>query len=77
METTVFAARNQLSALLRLAERGEEVIIRRGRGPSAKSFRLIAVDAAPPRTLTPDPRWAGQVVYRDADLFASEWQDEA
>ena len=76
METTVLAARNNLSALLRRAEHGEEVIIRRGRGPNAKAFRLVAIEPVPRRNLKPDPRWAGKIIYRDEDIWASEWKDE-
>jgi antitoxin (DNA-binding transcriptional repressor) of toxin-antitoxin stability system len=75
METTVLAAKNQLSKLLRHAERGEQVIIRRGRRGTA--FQLIALTGDGERTLMPDPRWARAIKFRDADVWASEWKDEA
>jgi antitoxin (DNA-binding transcriptional repressor) of toxin-antitoxin stability system len=75
METTVLKAKNQLSELLRRAELGEEVIIRRGAG--GKAFRLAPVEPAPQRrTLDPDPAWSGRIAYRDEDLFESEWRDD-
>ena len=72
----MLVARNKLSTLLRMAEQGEEVIIRRGRGPNAKGFRLIAIEAPIRRTLTPDPRWAGKIAYRDEDILETEWSEE-
>jgi antitoxin (DNA-binding transcriptional repressor) of toxin-antitoxin stability system len=77
METTVLSARNQLSALLRRAENGEEVIIRRGRGPEARAFQVIALCPASGRSLKPDPRWAGKISFRDEDIWASEWSGDA
>ena len=75
METTVLKAKNQLSELLRRAERGEEIIIRRG--PKGKAFRLSPVEPRENlRSLEPDPAWKDAIVYRDEDLFASEWRDE-
>ena len=43
---TVHRAKTQLSRLIAAAERGEEIVIARGRTPVA---RLIRVDAKPPR----------------------------
>ena len=77
METTVLAARNSLSALLRRVEQGEEVVIRRGRGPQAKAFRLIVVEPPRRRTLRADPRWKGKIAYKDEDIWASEWSGES
>jgi antitoxin (DNA-binding transcriptional repressor) of toxin-antitoxin stability system len=74
METTVLAAKNQLSKLLRHAERGEQVIIRRGRRGAA--FQLVALAGGGERTLKPDPRWARAIRFRDTDIWASEWKDE-
>ena len=74
METTVLQAKNQFSLLLRQAERGEEVIIRRGKGGQA--FRLTAIIPSTRRVLTPDVRWARKVKFRDEDVWASEWKDE-
>jgi len=75
METTVLQAKNRLSELMRRAEHGEEVIIRRG--PKGKAFRLAPVEPCEtPRTLDPNPRWQKTIVYRDQDLFESEWQEE-
>jgi antitoxin (DNA-binding transcriptional repressor) of toxin-antitoxin stability system len=73
METTVLKAKTELSKLLRHAERGEQVIIRRGRG--GKAFQLTALGGGANRTLKPDPRWAGKIKFRDADIWASEWKD--
>jgi prevent-host-death family protein len=75
VETTVLKAKNRLSELMRRAERGEEVIIRRG--PNGKAFRLAPVEPfETPRTLDPNPRWQKAIAYRDEDLFESEWQEE-
>lgn len=74
METTVLQAKNNLSALLRAAEAGQEVVIRRGRRGAA--FKIVPVGTAPVRTLTPDPRWKGKIAYRDEDMWASEWNGE-
>lgn len=74
METTVLQAKNQLSKLLRCAERGEEVIIRRGRG--GKAFQLKAVEVNQRRTLKPDPRWGPKIKFRDADIWASKWKSK-
>lgn len=76
MEMTVLKAKSNLSELLRRAEDGEEVLIRRGQ--KGRLFRIVPVAASPRRTLEPDPRWKGKISYRDADIWASEWEgDEA
>lgn len=73
METTILAAKNQLSLLLRKAEAGEEVFIRRGtKGPL---FQITSVVPVKSRTLAPDPRWKNQIRYEDADIWESEWKD--
>ena len=74
METTVLKAKNTLSDLLRRAEAGEEVLIRRGRkGPL---FRVVQVKAGPRRSLRANPAWKSGTHYRDEDIWASEWKDE-
>ncbi len=74
METTVFEAKNQLSKLLRRAEAGGAVYIRRGRnGPL---FRIVPVSAEKERTLVPDPRWKGRIAYTDEAIWESEWEDK-
>ena len=75
METTVLEAKNNLSKLLRHAERGGEVVIRRGRGGTA--FRLTAVGPAKTRTLKPNPRWVGKIKFKDEDIWASEWAGDS
>lgn len=75
MEVTVLVAKNRLSELLRRAERGEEVLIRRGR--KGDLFRLSPAKPKVRRTLTPDPRWAGKISYTDESIWESEWKDEA
>lgn len=74
METTVLQAKNSLSKLLRQAERGEQVIIRRGRG--GRAFLLTAAEVPAARTLAPNPRWAGKIKFKDDDVWASEWSAE-
>ena len=74
VETTVLQAKNQLSKLLRHAERGEEVIIRRGKG--GKAFQLTALAVASRRSLKPNARWVQTIKFRDEDIWASEWKDE-
>lgn len=75
MEMTVLQAKNNLSKLLRHAERGGEVVIRRGAG--GKTFRLMAVEATSARTLKPNPRWTGKIKFKDEDIWASEWRDDS
>jgi antitoxin (DNA-binding transcriptional repressor) of toxin-antitoxin stability system len=74
MEMTVLKAKSNLSELLRRAESGEEVLIRRGR--NGRMFRIVALKRDRQRTLTPDPRWKGRIGYEDADIWASEWKAE-
>lgn len=74
METTVLEAKNRLSDLLRKAETGQEVIVRRGaRGPR---FRTVPLAPAAKRTLAQDPRCKGKIAYKDEDVWASEWKEE-
>lgn len=73
METTVLAAKNQLSLLLRKAEAGEEVFIRRGaKGPL---FQITTVVRPQSRTLTPDPRWKNKIRYEDEAIWESGWKE--
>ena len=74
METTVLKARNSLSLLLRKAEMGEEVLIRRG--GSGPRFRIVRVDEPVKRTLDPDPRWKDRIAFKDEDVWACEWKEE-
>jgi len=74
METTVLKARNSLSLLLRKAEKGEEVLIRRG--GSGPRFRIVRVEEPVKRTLDPDPRWKHRIAFKDEDVWASEWKEE-
>lgn len=60
---TVHQAKTNLSKLLRKAERGEDVIIARGKTPVAK---LVAV--APKKKRVPG-RWKGKIWYTP-DAFA-------
>ena len=74
METTVLKAKNNLSLLLRKAEEGEEVVIRRGvRGTS---FRIVRVEEPVRRTLAPDPRWKDRIAFKDEGVWESEWKEE-
>ncbi|MEN9813833.1 MAG: hypothetical protein RL479_2519 [Verrucomicrobiota bacterium] len=75
METTVLKAKNNLSDLLRRAERGEEIIIRRG--PRGRAFRLSPVRERSRRSLTPNPRWVQGIAFKDEDIWASEWREGA
>lgn len=74
METTVLKAKNSLSELMRRAERGEEVLIRRG--INGRAFRLAPVRDQTRRTLAPNPRWAKAIHFKDEDIWASEWREE-
>lgn len=75
MDFTVFKAKSNLSSLLRRAERGEAVYIRRGRnGPR---FRILPESDRPRRTLEADPSWKGKVEYKDEAIWESEWREEA
>lgn len=66
---TVHQAKTNLSKLLRKAERGEEVIIARGKTPVAK---LVAV--APKKKRVPG-RWKGKIWYTP-DAFAPMSKEE-
>jgi len=74
METTVLKAKNSLSLLLRKAEAGEEVVIRRGR--NGIKFRIVRIKESAKRTLEPDPRWKHRIAFEDEDIWESEWKDE-
>jgi len=75
MEVTVHKAKTQLSALLKSAESGEEVIIRRGTyGPG---FRLsLLPDEQPKRVMESKPEWKKAISYQDEDIWESEWEEE-
>jgi hypothetical protein len=75
MEVTVLKAKNQLSELMRRAERGEEIIIRRGL--NGKAFRLALEEPVEkPRRLEPHRGWKKAIAYRDEDLFESNGRKE-
>lgn len=74
MDVTVLKAKSNLSALLRKAEAGEPVYIRRGR--KGARFRIVPEQALPRRTLAADPQWQGQVAYEDEAIWESEWSDD-
>jgi hypothetical protein len=74
VETTVLKAKNSLSLLLRKAEKGEEVLIRRG--SSGTRFRIVRVEEPVKRTLEPDPRWKNRIAFKDEDVWESEWKEE-
>jgi hypothetical protein len=64
-----------LSSLLKRAEEGEEVIIRRG--TYGKGFLLtILPDQYPKRSLEPKPEWKGKISYSDEEIWESEWEGE-
>lgn len=75
METTVLKAKNQLSELLRKAEEGEEILIRRGR--KGRLFRIVPVREPSRRTLAVHPQFKGKVLFKDEDIWASEWKEDA
>lgn len=66
---TVHQAKTNLSKLLRKAERGEDVIIARGKTPVAK---LVAI--APKKKRVPG-RWKGKIWYTP-DAFAPMSKEE-
>lgn len=73
MDVTVLKAKSSLSALLRRAEAGEPIFIRRGRnGPR---FRIVPERDVPRRSLEANPQWKGKVVYEDEAIWESEWSD--
>jgi antitoxin (DNA-binding transcriptional repressor) of toxin-antitoxin stability system len=74
METTVLKAKNNLSLLLRKAEQGEEVLIRRG--SSGTRFRIVRVEDPVKRTLAPDPQWKDRIAFKEEDVWESEWKEE-
>lgn len=75
MESTVLEAKNNLSQLLRRAEAGEPVFIRRGRkGPR---FRIVPETRNEDRSLEPNPKWASAIRYDDQAIWESEWKEEA
>ena len=75
MEMTVFKAKSNLSSLLRRAEAGEPVYIRRGL--EGTRFRIIPDRELPKRSLEADPQWKGKVAYEDEAIWESEWRDES
>ena len=75
MDFTVLNAKNNLSSLLRRAETGEPVYIRRGRkGPR---FRVVPEPQSEERVLEPNPKWAKGIRFEDAAIWESEWKDES
>lgn len=74
MEMTVHKAKTQLSSLLKKAENGEEVIIRRG--IYGQAFRIVPIMEPATRCLEPLAEWPGETVYTDEDIWASEWEEE-
>jgi len=75
VDTTVLKAKSNLSSLLRRAEAGEAVFIRRGRkGPR---FQIILKGEVPKRNLEADPQWKGKVAYQDEAIWESEWREES
>lgn len=74
METTVLKAKSNLSALLRRAEAGEDVYIRRGR--NGRRFRIVPERDTAKRNLEASPEWKGKVAYEDEAIWESEWSEE-
>jgi len=75
MDTTVLKAKSNLSSLLRRAEAGEAVFIRRGRkGPR---FRILLEGEVPKRNLEADPQWKGKIAYEDEAIWESEWTGDS
>jgi prevent-host-death family protein len=62
---TVHKTKTYLSKLLRKVEKGEEVIIARGKKPVAK---IVSLDGDKPKKRIPG-RWKGKLSYAD-DAFA-------
>ncbi|MDA3873025.1 MAG: type II toxin-antitoxin system prevent-host-death family antitoxin [Kiritimatiellae bacterium] len=74
MEVTVHKAKTQLSALLKLAECGEEVVIRRGK--YGTGFRLTPLrENEPRRVMESSPEWKDAVFYSDEAIWESEWEE--
>ena len=67
-------AKNHLSELLRRAEEGEDILIRRGR--KGRLFRIVPVRESGRRDLTPNPLWKGKIAYEEEGIWASEWSGE-
>lgn len=76
METTVHKAKTHFSELLKRAEAGEDVVIRRGRGTNAQAFRIVPVHTQAQREITPKPEWAGAISYTDESIWKSEWDSD-
>lgn len=75
MDITVLKAKSSLSSLLRRAEAGEPVFIRRGRkGPR---FRIVPERDTPKREMEANPRWKGKIVYEDEAIWESEWREDS
>jgi len=75
MDLTILKAKNNLSSLLRRAEAGEAVYIRRGR--KGTRFRIVPEGEAVKRTFEADPVWKGKVTYGDEAIWESEWEEES
>lgn len=75
MEITIHKAKSQLSALLKRAEQGEDVVIRRGR--YGKGFRILPLREQEPRRVTESRMdWKENIHYQDEDIWESEWEGE-
>jgi len=74
MELTVHKAKTQLSALLKKAEEGEEVVIRRG--VYGKAFKITPIEEKPSRCMEPKPEWVSGTAYEEKSVWESEWECE-
>jgi antitoxin (DNA-binding transcriptional repressor) of toxin-antitoxin stability system len=75
VDLTVLKAKSNLSSLLRRAEAGEPVFIRRGRkGPR---FRIVPERDTPKRVIEANPQWKGKIVYADEAIWESEWREDS
>ncbi len=74
METTVLKAKNNLSSLLRRAEAGEPVYIKRGH--KGMRFQIVPERDQLKRSLEADPLWKGKIAYQDEAIWESEWREE-
>lgn len=71
---TVYQAKTNLSNLLHEAEKGEEVLIQRGK--KGTLFKILPVPDAPARCMEPLPEWKTATRYEDKDILESEWTEE-